>query len=216
MYKLLIFDLDGTLLDTIDDIRDSLNFALKKQGFPNYSVEKVKRFVGSGVIQMIERAVAGLPTTPDIIKAIIKDYTDKYILIQKHKTKPYEGIAETLKLIKEKNIILSVLSNKPIQDTKNIISYYFGDNMFDSVFGQIEGIPVKPDPTLLNRIICNYSFSKEEVLFVGDSDVDMKTAKNANIDSLFVSWGFRDYKEVKQIGITYVVNQPLSILNILK
>lgn len=216
MYKLIIFDLDGTLLDTIDDIRDSLNFALKKQGFPNYSVEKVKRFVGSGVNQMIARAIHGLTDDQVLIQTIKNDYLEKYELTQKNKTKPYDNIIETLNKIKENNFTIAVLSNKPIKDTKNIISFYFGEDIFDSVIGQIEDIPVKPDPTLINKIIKDYSFNKNEVLFVGDSDVDMMTAKNANVDSCFVSWGFRSFEDIKHIGINYIVNDPLEIITILK
>lgn len=216
MYKLIIFDLDGTLLNTIDDIKDSLNFAVEKQGLPSYSVDKVKKFVGSGVKQMIVRALEGLTEDKSLMQIITKDYTDKYNLIQKDKTKPYDNIIETLNRLKEKGITLAVLSNKPIQDTKNIISYYFNDSIFDSVFGQIEGIPVKPDPTLVHKIINNYSFNYEEVLFIGDSDVDMMTAKNANVDSVFVSWGFRNYEDVKHIGIDYVVTDPLEIISIIK
>ncbi|MFA5749193.1 MAG: HAD family hydrolase [Bacilli bacterium] len=216
MYKLVIFDLDGTLLNTIDDIKDSINFALEKHGFPKYSIEQVKRFVGSGVKQMVERALNGLSNESSLIQTITKDFMEKYKLIQKNKTKPYPNIVETLNKIKNENIYISVLSNKPIADTKNIISYYFDNNMFDLVYGQIDGIPVKPDSALVNRIINSFFLKKEEVLFVGDSDVDMMTAKNAGIDSVFVSWGFRTYDDIKGIGVNYIITDPLELLNIVK
>ncbi|MDD2258973.1 MAG: HAD family hydrolase [Bacilli bacterium] len=216
MYKLVIFDLDGTLLNTIDDIKDSINFALEKHGLPKYSIEQVKRFVGSGVKQMVERALNGLSNESSLIQTITKDFMEKYKLIQKNKTKPYPNIVETLNKIKNENIYISVLSNKPIADTKNIISYYFDNNMFDLVYGQIDGIPVKPDSALVNRIINSFFLKKEEVLFVGDSDVDMMTAKNAGIDSVFVSWGFRTYDDIKGIGVNYIITDPLELLNIVK
>lgn len=216
MYKLIVFDLDGTLLNTIDDIKDSLNYALEKQGFPIYTVEKVKRFVGSGVKKLITRALKDLSNEQEVIQKVINDYNNKYVQIQKDKTQPYPNIIETLNKLKENKIQLAVLSNKPNEDTKKIITYYFGDKLFDYVLGQIEGIPVKPDATLLNQIINKYDVLKEEVLFIGDSDVDMLTARNANIDSVFVSWGFRNYADVKHLGITYIVNDALDILNIIK
>lgn len=214
MYKGIIFDLDGTLLNTIEDITDSLNKALKESSFNTYSSDEVKYFVGSGVYTLIERALKKYPYTKDQFDKVKLDYMDTYFLLQRNKTKPYDNILELLEKLKKINFKIAVLSNKPHNDTMEVIKYYFGLEKFDLILGQRENIPIKPNPTSIFEILQTFKLDKKDVLYVGDSDVDMLTALNAELDSVGVTWGFRTKEELIDSKAKYIVNDSSEILNI--
>lgn len=216
MYKAIIFDLDGTLLNTIEDITDSLNIALAQENLPTHSVEETKAFVGSGVKIMVERATKGLDCSEEQKKNVLDVYMKEYALRQAIKTRPYEGMIEVLKDIQKENVLIGLLSNKPHQDTLRVVDHYYGLSLFNVVLGQREGVPIKPDPTALFEIMRDLKVEPSECIFVGDSDVDMLTATNAKIAKIGVLWGFRNREVLKQCQADYIVENPQEILDILK
>ena len=215
VYKGVIFDLDGTLLNSIDDIKDALNFALKKTGLNEVSVEEVKNFVGSGVHILMERALkyqnAFGEKFDQNYNVLYENYMAEYERCRSNNTKPYDGMIEVLKKLKDKGIKLGVLSNKPDRDTKAIGNKYFGD-IFDIVYGNIPEYEVKPNPRLLNHMIDQLGLDRKEILYVGDSEVDIMTAKNAYVDSLGASYGFRSKELLIKSGAKYIINNPSQIM----
>lgn len=216
MVDAIIFDLDGTLLNTIDDICDSLNIALESEGYKTYNSEETKAFVGSGVKIMVERALGNQVYTDEIFEKIRQIYMKEYEVRQAIKTHPYDGIIELLVELKKIGIKIGLLSNKPHQDTLRVVNHYFGLDKFDVVLGQREGVPIKPDPTALFELIELLKTSKDNCLFVGDSDVDMKTASNGNVNKIGVLWGFRTLKDLKDNNADYIVSSPREIIEIVK
>lgn len=210
MIKLVIFDLDGTLLNTISDITDSLNYALTDSGLPNITVDECKYMVGSGVRTLVEKAI------PDQkhFQKVFDDYMYYYERFQKNKTMPYPFIIDVLKAIKDKNIKLAVLSNKPHLDAVRVVEYYFGLDTFDVVLGKKEENRKKPDIDGALEIIENLQINPKNVLYIGDTNIDMETAKRAKFKSVAVTWGFRLKKELKNYD--YIIDEPMEILNIVK
>ena len=216
MFDSVIFDLDGTLLNTIDDICDSLNIALESQGFRTYNSEETKAFVGSGVKIMVERALGLQNYDEEIFEKVRATYMKEYALRQAIKTRPYEGTIDLLIELKKRGIKIGLLSNKPHQDTLRVVDFYFGLDKFDVVLGQREGIPVKPDPTALFELIDLLKTTKDKCIFVGDSDVDMMTANNGEIKKIGVLWGFRTIDVLKSKNADYIVSSADEILSIIK
>lgn len=215
MYKAIIFDLDGTLLNTIEDICDSLNIALRKYGFATHSVAETKLFVGSGVRIMVERALHDEEHSETDNELVLKNYLEEYSKRQANKTRPYDGTIEMIKELRQRGFKIGLLSNKPHEDTIKIIDKYFGLGLFDIVLGQRAGIPIKPDPTALYEIIEKLGVDKEQCLFVGDSDVDMKTALNAEMDKIAVLWGFRSRDIIQEYSPNYIIERPQELLSII-
>ncbi|CDD93091.1 phosphoglycolate phosphatase [Coprobacillus sp. CAG:826] len=216
MYKAIIFDLDGTLLNTIEDITDSLNIALASENLPTHGVEETKAFVGSGVKIMVERATKGLDCTDEQKKRVLDVYMKEYTVRQSIKTCPYDGMIDALKEIQRENILIGLLSNKPHQDTLRVVDHYYGLHLFNVVLGQREGVPIKPNPTALFEIMRDLKVEPKDCIFVGDSDVDMLTATNAKIDKIGVLWGFRTRQVLQACKADYIVDNPKEILDILK
>lgn len=216
MFDSVIFDLDGTLLNTIDDICDSLNIALESQGFRTYNSEETKAFVGSGVKIMVERALGLQNYDEETFEKVRATYMKEYALRQAIKTRPYEGTIDLLIELKKRGIKIGLLSNKPHQDTLRVVDFYFGLDKFDVVLGQREGIPVKPDPTALFELIDLLKTTKDKCIFVGDSDVDMMTANNGEIKKIGVLWGFRTIDVLKSKNADYIVSSADEILSIIK
>ncbi len=216
MINAIIFDLDGTLLNTIDDICDSLNIALSNEGYKTYTSEETKAFVGSGVKIMVERALGNQLYTSEAFEEIRKTYMKEYEVRQSIKTHPYEGIIDMLVELKRMGIKIGLLSNKPHQDTLRVVDHYFGLDKFDVILGQREGVPIKPDPTSLFELIKCLDTSKDKCLFVGDSDVDMKTANNGGVKKIGVLWGFRTFNDLKENNADYIVSSTKEIIDIVK
>ena len=174
--KLVIFDLDGTLLYTIKDITFALNYALKKNGLDEVSIDEAKYMVGSGVDVLIQKAVKEEKKLFDNVKEDYSLFYKDHNMIQ---TNPYQGIMHLLKMLKQTGIKIAVLSNKPDNDTKNVVKYYFGD-LFDYVLGSKENLRLKPESDGINVILDHFKIAKENTIYLGDSNIDVLTAKNAN------------------------------------
>ena len=195
-----IFDLDGTLLDTILDLAAATNAALKASGYPERSVDEVRSFVGDGIKKLIERAVpAG--TGEEEIARVHADFIAYYKVHSADRTTPYAGILEMLAALRERGVKTAVLSNKVDHATKVLCEGYFA-GLFDIVAGEREGegIPKKPAPQGVFEILRATGVSAKDAVYIGDSDVDIKTARNAGLDEILVSWGFRDVGVLRQNG----------------
>jgi phosphoglycolate phosphatase len=216
MIKAVIFDLDGTLLNTIDDITDSLNIALSSCGFRRHTAEETKMHVGSGVKVLVQRALAGAAFTDRQFSCVEARYLQEYSARQATKTTAYPGLIHAIDELRSMGVKTAVLSNKPHQDTLKTVEHFFTPARFDLVLGQREGVPPKPDPAALYGIIKELGVAKEECLFVGDSDVDMKTAENAGIKKIGVLWGFRDRRVLEASNADYIIDKAERIVEIVK
>ena len=205
-YQLAIFDLDGTLLDTILDLTAATNAALRTSSYPERSVSEVRSFVGDGILKLIERAVpAG--TGEDEIVRVHADFTAYYKVHSADRTAPYEGIVEMLAALRERGVKTAVLSNKVHRATVALCDRYFA-GLLDAVAGEREGegIPKKPAPQGVFEILRKTGVPAEDAVYIGDSDVDIKTARNAGLDEILVSWGFRDAGILRQNGAKRIVD----------
>lgn len=202
MYKYVIFDLDGTLLNTLEDLANAGNYALKTMGFPTYANEKYKYFVGNGIPKLIERIVPKGISQSDMQKVhtLFSQYYEAHCI---DKTKPYDNIPEMLKKLKNSGVKTAVATNKDHVFSVKLIKDFFGDDI-DFVCGRKDGFPKKPDPYIVNTLIEQLNAVRKETLYVGDSNVDMETAINANLDSCGVLWGFRTEKELMESGAKHI------------
>ena len=213
--KAVIFDLDGTLLDTIDDIADSMNAVLAKHSLPQHSVEKYKLFVGDGAALLVIRSASGAGLTEHTLSQLVTEYKEEYLTRQADKTMPYAGIPELLSALAERDIKMAVLSNKSQAATNEVMAHFFPNIHFSALIGQREGYPIKPDPTGALEILKMLGLPREEVLYVGDTDTDMQTAVAAGIKAVGALWGFREKKELAENGAAVFTAQPLDILELI-
>lgn len=216
MIKGIIFDLDGTLLNTIDDIADSMNFALKANGFYEYVNDEYKYFVGKGVHHLVEMVLDGQSRDEQKKQKVLSSYLKKYAELQNNKTKPYSGIEELLMNLNLKELKVGVLSNKPDADTQKVVKRYFPNVAFDAIFGAQDTFPIKPHPAGANLMVKRFDCKAEEVLYVGDTSVDMQTAKNAGLTAIGVLWGFRKEAELVRAKADYIIAHPREVLDILR
>lgn len=211
MIEGIIFDLDGTTLSTLYDIQRSLNIVLKSHGFPEMDYDGVRLNIGRGSRNLVKDSCP-----KDLDEKTIDDLTDEYLNIYKDNynvlTKPYEGIQEVLNELEKRNVLLAINSNKPDKLCRNLIKYHYPGNSFIAIIGSRIGVPNKPDPYSANEIINLMGFDKSEVLYVGDSDSDVNTAKNAGLKVVGCLWGFRDYETLYKAGADYIVSKPSEIL----
>ena len=213
--KAVVFDLDGTLLNTLGDIADSLNAVLVQRGLPAHPTEAYKRFVGGGAIDMIRLAAPDAEAKGHTFTQLLDAYADAYAIRQSNKTAPYEGIPELLQGLAERGIAVAVLSNKPHIATQAVVASYFPDTDFVAVFGQRTGIPIKPDPTGALEVLALMGLQGQEAFYVGDSDVDMLTANAAGMRGVAALWGYRGYEELAAAGAALFAEHPLDILQFL-
>lgn len=197
-YHVIIFDLDGTILNTLDDLADSCNFILEKNNFPTHTKDEIRMFVGNGIPKLIERALPQ-PSDAQTQQRVLKEFKEYYNIHAEDKTKPYDGIPELLKELKNLGIKIAVNTNKAEDISKNILAKYF-PGLIDIVAGGKEGVHHKPDPAGVNRILSELKIEKSAALYVGDSDVDFMTGTNAGIDVANVSWGFRSKEFLQEHG----------------
>jgi len=217
MYKACIFDLDGTLTDTLESLSYSVNATLKELGLGQITDTQCKAFVGNGARRLIEQSLqaAGDPKAKRIEEAmevygrIFKKYCTYHVA-------PYEGIVDMLQELKKEGVQLAVLSNKPHLQTKDVVATFFDEDTFARVYGQQEGVPRKPDPAAVHMILEELEVSREECLYIGDSDVDMQTGCAAGVPAVGVTWGFRTKDVLIEHGATYVVDKPEEIISIVK
>ena len=215
MVKAVIFDLDGTLLDTLEDLANACNYALRSCGYKEHLVKDYVRFVGSGRYILIQRIVPEeYKENKDVINKVLALFDEYYGEHMIDNTKPYDGIDDMIQSLKERNIKLAVVSNKPDEFAGDVVKKYFGDD-FEITYGQRPNHAVKPDPRTVYEVIEYLNINKEECIYVGDSDVDMNTATNAEVKSVGVAWGFRGSEELKKAGADYIIEKPSELLDIL-
>ncbi len=214
MKKLVIFDLDGTLLNTIADLAHSTNQALAYYGFPTHEVSAYRYFVGNGITKLFERALPEEARTEENIEKIRSRFVPYYDAHNTDCSTPYDGIPELLEALQERGILLAVASNKYQAATEKLVSHFFPSIRFTAVFGQREGIPTKPDARIVDDILKVCALRREETLYVGDSNVDMQTGINAGVDVAGVSWGFRPVEELRAYHPAHIVDRPEEILRI--
>lgn len=217
MYKCCIFDLDGTLVDSIKAIAYTVNLTLKKYNLGPIDEERYKHLVGDGYKILIERALkecgdTNLVNYEDALLTYMK-YFEVHCL---YEVKAYDGIKNMLNYIKENNLKIAVLSNKPHERTIENVESIFGKNYFDIVAGEQEGIRRKPDKEGVIKILDNLGINNSECLYIGDTNTDMKTGIGAGVDNIGVTWGFRDRKELEEFNPKYIVDHPSEINNIIK
>ena len=194
--KLVIFDLDGTLLDTIDDLATGANHALEVLGYPTHDQATIRSFVGNGINKLLERSLPEGEKTEEQIMRMRSVFIPYYDEHNADLTVPYEGIPQLLECLQEGGVMLAVASNKYQAATEKLVAHYFPNINFIKVLGQRNEVPIKPDPAIVMDILNEAGVSKDAVLYVGDSGVDMLTALNAQVDAVGVTWGFRPKLEL--------------------
>lgn len=213
MINTVIFDMDGTLLDTLEDLRDAVNAGLALKNYPARDLEEIRQFVGNGVRVLLEKAVPeGTPEAD--MKVCLEAFKEYYAKHWQDKTKPYDGIRELLAALKEKKIKTAVISNKYDEAVLQLCRDYFPGS-FDSARGERAGVPRKPAPDGIYSILEELGAAKENAVYVGDSEVDMETAHNAGLTSVGVTWGFRDRSLLQEKGADYIIDSPEELLEIL-
>lgn len=211
-YRAAIFDLDGTLLDTLQDLTDSFNEALTRHGFPPHPPRVYRSLIGSGARRLVERAVGG-DTPPDelsqdVVEAVLSVFTERYRKTLDCRTRPYDGVPELLNRLAARGIRLAVLSNKSDDCTKALVARFFPDIRFEAVLGLRPCIPAKPDPASALEIADGMGVEPGKIVYVGDSGSDMTTACRAGMVPAGVLWGYRDREELLEAGARYLSSRP--------
>ena len=214
MYITYIFDLDGTLLDTLDDLAASVNYALRTHGMPGHSTDDVRRFVGNGVRKLMERAVPDGADNP-LFEEAFATFRQHYMTHSLDTTRPYKGIPETLAALKARGCRLAVVSNKMMAATQSLCSHFFPDTI-EVAIGEHEadGIRKKPAPDTVIAALDALGVGKERAVYVGDSDVDIQTARNSGLPCISVLWGFRDRDFLKQHGAESFISTPSELIDV--
>ena len=215
MKKYVIFDLDGTLLKTIDDLANATNHALRTLGFPTHGLWVYPNMVGNGVGRLIERALPDDARTEKNIRDALAAFKAYYNDHCCDATVPYPGIPELLEDLTAKGISLAVTSNKYQEAVTTIVHHYFPNANFKAILGNSEGMPRKPDPSIVFKALSMCPTPKSDVLYVGDSGVDMETARRACVESVGVTWGFRPIQELKEAYADHIISTPSQILALL-
>lgn len=216
MYKVAIFDLDGTLTDTLESMAVAGNKTLEGVGLEKRSIEEYKYFAGDGAATLVRRMlVASGDTECKLFDKAYNLYRKQFAIDCTYKVKIYDGIMEMVKQMKEKGMKLAVLSNKPHARAVEVVYKFFGEGLFDIVQGQVDGVAKKPDPQGAILIAKKLGVETNECLYVGDTDVDMKTGKSADMFTVGVLWGFRDEEELRTNGADKIVSKPSEIVKLL-
>ena len=214
MKSLVIFDLDGTLLNTIADLGEATNHAMAEMGYPEHPLSAYNMMVGNGIRRLIERALPEDARTDETVEASREHFLLYYNRHIHDHTVPYPGIPELLRDLTERKVAVAVASNKFQEGVTTLITHFFPDIPWVAVMGNREGMPTKPDPSIVFNILADYPTPKSDVLYVGDSGVDMETARRACVDSCGVTWGFRTRQELETAGANEIVENPDDILPI--
>ncbi len=212
-FDTIIFDLDGTLLNTLFDLKESTNFALKKYGYPEKTIDEVRMFVGNGVAKLIERALPDGINNP-AYKNCLEDFKKDYKIRMYDHTAPYEGILEMLEKLNAAGIKTAVVSNKFDAAVKELCKKYFGKRIPVAI-GESENVKKKPAPDSVLRAMDLLHARKDKTIYCGDSDVDVQTAKNSGLPCIGVSWGFRDKALLEKEGADYIVDSPNELISLL-
>ncbi|NVL89691.1 MAG: HAD family hydrolase [Desulfobacterales bacterium] len=215
-FKAVIFDLDGTLLDTLEDIADSANSALMKYGFPVHEVDAYRYFVGEGMTTLISLALPAEKRNNDIIADCVKAFRENYSRNWNVNTRPYDGVPELLDALAARHVKMAILSNKPDDFTKHCTREFLPNRNFEMILGRRDGIPRKPDPVGALEIAESLNITPSRFLYLGDSAVDMKTAVRAGMFPVGALWGFRPLDELREHGARAVIERPMELLGLLK
>lgn len=214
--RLFIFDLDGTLLNTIGDLAVGCDYMLLLRGLPTHNYAEYCSFVGNGIMRLVERALPEELRTPDYVKAARKDFVDFYIDHIDAHTIPYEGMVELVNLLQQRGAKLAVASNKFQAGTEKLIKKFFPSIEWVEICGNREGVPLKPDTALVDMILEKAGVERSGCVMIGDSGVDIQTARNAGITSVGVSWGFRSRSELEENGANHIADSADELLQILE
>ena len=208
-YQAAIFDLDGTLLNTLEDLADSTNYIMRSFGHPERTLKEVRCFVGNGIRKLIERS-APKDTPTEEIDRMFDAFKEYYGAHCAEKTKPYDGIMDLLDNLQKQGVKLAVVSNKADYAVKALCEQYF-PGYFDEAVGERVGIARKPAPDTVNEVLKNLQMNKSQAVYIGDSEVDVQTAKNAEMDCIAVDWGFRDKDVLEKAGAEIIVSTPEAL-----
>ena len=211
MKNAAVFDMDGTILNTLDDLMDSTNFALKNNGLKERSLEEIRFFVGNGIQKLIERAVPQ-GTSKEVFEKVFADFKSHYKIHCADKTSYYDGIPSVIQTLRKMGVKTAVVSNKPDFAVQELVEVYF-KGLFDVALGEKTGVSKKPSPDMVNAALSVLGVEKEAAFYIGDSDVDFETAKNSSLDFIGVSWGFRGRKFLENLGAKNIIDSPEELLN---
>lgn len=215
MKNLVIFDLDGTLLNTIEDLGTSTNYALEQMGYPQHAIGSYNNMVGNGVSKLLERALPEEARTTRIIEAMRRHFMEYYDTHLWDHTTVYPGIAELLDELTGRGVNIAVASNKYQSAVTRLIEHFFGNIKWAAVHGHRDGVPVKPDPSIVFAVLSECPTAKDDVLYVGDSGVDIDTARRACVENCGVTWGFRTKAELLDHYADNIVSNPDDILSLI-
>jgi len=212
-YDLIIFDMDGTILNTLEDLKNSLNYVLQQAGYQTRTLEEVRTFVGNGIRKTIERALPS-DIEEEKVDELFSLFMDYYAIHNTDNTKPYNGVIELLKELKHLGYKTAVVSNKQDSAVKSLCKKFF-TGLFDVEIGEMENIAKKPEPDEVNEVLKILNIDRTKSIYIGDSEVDIQTAQNSKMKSIIVDWGFRDRKFLYEHGAEVIVSNPSEILNII-
>ena len=211
-YSTVIFDLDGTLLNTLEDLTDAVNQALRECGYPEHTMEQVKGYVGNGMRLLVQRSLPkGEDADPEAFEMILQSFKSYYTAHSMDATAPYPGIPELLSALRDAGCKAAVVSNKGDRNVKELCRHYFP--AIDQAVGEQEGVRRKPEPDSLLRVMRLFGAKPQDTLYVGDSDVDVVTAQNAGVDCAAVTWGFRSEESLRKAGAAHVFSTPGELEN---
>ncbi len=212
--KVILFDLDGTINDTVTDLATSVNYALTKNGLPTHPVDAYKMFAGNGMRVMVQRAMPEGMKEGDLFEQVVRDYADYYADHSMDNTAPYEGIRELLAELRNRGYMIAVVTNKPDEQAKPLLNQMF-PSTFDVIIGQTDGTPAKPDPAMPIAAMKELGVTADECVFVGDSGVDIMTGINSGAYPVGVLWGFRGSEELLDAGAKELIDKPCQLLEVL-
>lgn len=213
-YDTVIFDLDGTLLNTLEDLADSVNMVLENEGYEPRTKEEIREFIGNGVKMLMERSLPPGTTEAEVLRCLSL-FRTVYLKNMQNKTKPYDGIPAVLEKLKEMGVKIGVVSNKPHEATQEICKRYFHENI-DAAIGDNPDRRNKPEPDNVYEALKQLGAEKDRTLYAGDSDVDMYTAQNAGLDSAGVTWGYRSLATLAEAGADYIIDEPDQLIDLIK
>jgi len=214
MYRAVIFDLDGTLLNTLEDLKDGVNYALAANGFPERSLEEIRTFVGNGIGKLIERAVPN-GTDEETRTEVLRQFRSYYTEHCRIKTHPYDGVMELMEYLKGHGFLVAIVSNKNDAAVKELAKHYFTD-FVEVAIGERAGIQQKPAPDSVFEAMRLLGVTKAETVYIGDSEVDRATAVNAGLDCISVTWGFRDELTLRNLKPEYLIHKPEEVIPIVE